>query len=223
MVIGHRGSIYEEPENTLPSFQRAIDLGVDGIETDAFVVDCGTVIAFHADDAKGSIDDYCGIKDGNIMEYTYEEVEDLPLNPDDTIFPCPDKKVHRAAIPTMEEALLLFKENGTTVFMELKGPSTEEPIVDLVDKLDMVDQVVFVSFQEERLEKIHELRPQRDEVTGKYHFRVALLFIRVPDDFIERAKRVEACEVHLRYDACTETRVNAIHGNGMRSLAWFGK
>jgi len=219
-VVGHRGSIYEEPENTIPSFKRAIDLGCKGIEVDAFVIDCGTVIAFHADDAEGNIDEYCGFP-GNIMEYTYEEVQDLPLATDESIFPCPEKKVRKAEIPMMEDVLKLAKEAGITVFMELKGPDTEEPVLDLVDKLEMTDQVVFVSFELERLEKIHALRPQRDE-NGKFIYRVALLFIRTPKDFIEQAKSVEAEEIHLRYNACTLNRINKIHDAGMKSLAWFG-
>jgi len=220
IVIGHRGSIYEEPENTIPSFERAISLGCDGIETDAFVVDCGTVIAFHADDSSGTHDEYCGTP-GNIMEYTYEEVEQLPLNPDEKIFPCPERKVEEATIPTMEEVLILCKKAGITAFLELKGPDTEEPLLEIVDKHDMADMAVFVSFQEDRLRKIHELRPQRD-ADGKFVYRVALLFIRTPKNFIELALSVEAAEVHLRYDACTNTRVNAIHAAGMRSLAWCG-
>ena len=210
-----------EPENTIPSFQRAIDLGCDGIETDAFVVDCGTVIAFHADDAAGNIDEYCG-EEGNIHDYTYDEVADLGLNPDaEVLFQCPKEKTEDAQIPKMSEALELFKKHGTTVYMELKGPGTEEPTLELVDEFDMVDQVVFVSFEEERLEKIHQLRPERND-DGRYKYKVALLFLRVPEDFIERAQRVEATEVQIRYDAVTSSRVQAIHDAGMRSLAWCG-
>lgn len=223
VIIGHRGSIYDEPENTIPSFQRAIELGCDGIETDAFVVDCGTVIAFHADDAAGNIDEYCGEEGKNITEYTYEEVaEDLNLNADaDVLFQCPKKKLERAQIPDMKDCLKLFKKHNMAVYMELKGPDTEAPTLNLVDELDMVDQVVFVSFEEERLEKIHQLRPDRNE-DGTYKFRVALLFLRCPADFIERALRVKATEVQLRYDECTADRINAIHDAGMRSLAWCG-
>ena len=33
-VVAHRGVPTEAPENTIPSFQRAIDLGADAIEFD---------------------------------------------------------------------------------------------------------------------------------------------------------------------------------------------
>jgi hypothetical protein len=37
-MYGHRGSLYEEPENTIPSFQRAMDHGVQGFELDVFLL-----------------------------------------------------------------------------------------------------------------------------------------------------------------------------------------
>jgi glycerophosphoryl diester phosphodiesterase len=33
-IIGHRGAPAEEPENTLRSFRRALELGVAGVELD---------------------------------------------------------------------------------------------------------------------------------------------------------------------------------------------
>jgi glycerophosphoryl diester phosphodiesterase len=41
LVIAHRGASYELPENTLPAFERAIDLGADYIELDVWN---GTVV-----------------------------------------------------------------------------------------------------------------------------------------------------------------------------------
>merc|ERR1712060_518633 len=49
LVIGHRGAPYKEPENTLSSFSRAIELGCDGVELDVFLLKCGTLAVFHGD------------------------------------------------------------------------------------------------------------------------------------------------------------------------------
>jgi glycerophosphoryl diester phosphodiesterase len=43
--IGHRGAKGHAPENTIASFQKAIDLGCDEIETDVWLVDGALVIA----------------------------------------------------------------------------------------------------------------------------------------------------------------------------------
>ncbi len=46
-IVGHRGVRALEPENTMRSFKRAIELGVDGIETDVQVTKDGALVLMH--------------------------------------------------------------------------------------------------------------------------------------------------------------------------------
>ena len=46
-VIAHRGASSEEKENTLPAFERAIELGADFIEFDVQASSDGGLIVFH--------------------------------------------------------------------------------------------------------------------------------------------------------------------------------
>ena len=46
--FGHRGAAGHEPENTLRSVRRALDLGADGIEVDVHLVG-GELIVIHDD------------------------------------------------------------------------------------------------------------------------------------------------------------------------------
>jgi glycerophosphoryl diester phosphodiesterase len=45
--IGHRGASKEFRENTLPAFQRAIELGADGVELDVHVTADGVAVVHH--------------------------------------------------------------------------------------------------------------------------------------------------------------------------------
>ena len=45
--IGHRGAKGYEPENTLISFQKALDMQVDGIELDVHLSADGEIIVIH--------------------------------------------------------------------------------------------------------------------------------------------------------------------------------
>ena len=47
LVIGHRGAMGHETENTLASIQKAMDLGVDMIEIDVFKIKSGEIVVFH--------------------------------------------------------------------------------------------------------------------------------------------------------------------------------
>src|SRR5262249_7206041 len=45
--IGHRGAMGHAPENTIASFQTAIDLGCDEVETDAWIAGDGRLLVSH--------------------------------------------------------------------------------------------------------------------------------------------------------------------------------
>lgn len=50
-LYAHRGAAAERPENTLPAFERAIEIGVDALEMDVHVTRDGHVIVHHDDTA----------------------------------------------------------------------------------------------------------------------------------------------------------------------------
>jgi glycerophosphoryl diester phosphodiesterase len=47
LVIGHRGVKGHLAENTLPSIDKALELGVDGVEIDIFRCASGELVVFH--------------------------------------------------------------------------------------------------------------------------------------------------------------------------------
>src|SRR5258706_145899 len=47
ILYAHRGAAVELPENTLPAFRRALDLGADAIETDAHLTSDGHILLSH--------------------------------------------------------------------------------------------------------------------------------------------------------------------------------
>lgn len=48
-VIGHRGAAGVAPENTLPSFRHAVEVGVDAVELDLHCSRCGELVVIHDD------------------------------------------------------------------------------------------------------------------------------------------------------------------------------
>ena len=47
LVIAHRGASADERENTLPAFERAIEVGADFVELDVQVSADGVLVVFH--------------------------------------------------------------------------------------------------------------------------------------------------------------------------------
>jgi len=225
-VVGHRGSLYMELENTRIGFQVSAEIGCDAVELDVFLLKCGTLVVFHgggSDEYPGCLRDYCGIE-GSILDYTAKEARQLKFNPWFEEFGCSTHKIAdatRSYIPTLEEVLVDAKTTGIIVKIELKGPGTAEPVLELVERLDMVDQCHYSSFDHGQLARIRKLRPERN-IDGTHRYKTGALFASdLPDDFIEIARRVGASEVHLKYDTCTTHRIAKVHNAGLSSMAWF--
>jgi glycerophosphoryl diester phosphodiesterase len=222
LVVGHRGALYDELENTREGFIRCADLGCDAVELDVFLLKDQTLVVFHgggSDDNPGDLLDYCGVE-GNILDLTYEQTQSLGFNPKFEEFPCPEDKIKQGRIPTLEQVLLDLKPTKTHIKIELKGPGVVEPVLDLVDRLGMVGQCEFSSFEHDRIKLVRDLRPQKGP-DGRYVYKTGALFEDIPEDFVARAVAVGASEVHLRYDYCTVERIGAIHAANMDSMCWF--
>jgi len=226
MIIGHRGAIYEELENTMAGFQKCLDMGCDAIELDVFKLHDGTLVVFHGggtDDHPGDLSHYCIGRNGtSILDLEYHETQELQFNPNYPDFGCDANAIRRGRIPTLEEVLVAVKESfpSATVKMELKGEGTVQPTLELVEELGMVDQCQFSSFVLSRLDELRMSRPETME-DGTYRYKTGALFNHVPDNFLELAQDVGASEIHLRYDTCTVDRIQSIHSRNMKSMAWF--
>jgi glycerophosphoryl diester phosphodiesterase len=222
-LCGHRGFPYAEPENTLDAFRAAAAAGCDAVELDVFLLKDNSLIVFHGDgsDKKpGMLTTYCGLNK-SILDYSLEEVRNLRLSPACKELPCCPEKIVKASIPTLEEVLLLLKELGLFVKIELKGEGTEIPCLQLVEKLDMVHQCSFASFRHERVARIRKERPQTKPDGTHVYVTGCLYNNSIPNNFVDLAKSIGATEIHLKYDTCTKERVDLIHEAGMRSMAWF--
>jgi glycerophosphoryl diester phosphodiesterase len=220
-IVGHRGCLYQQLENTREGFQACAHMGCDAVELDVFYLPkCGTLVVFHGggnDDTPGLLQDYCGVP-GSILEYTYQEaINTLRFNPSFAEFGCPPEITTKGTIPTLEQILLDAKESGLHVKIELKGDGTVRPTIDLVETLGMVPQVSYSSFD---FQKLAELRALRTNAT--LYPTGALFTTRdLPHDYIQRAKECGATEIHLQYDSCTRQRVREIHQAGLGSMCWM--
>jgi glycerophosphoryl diester phosphodiesterase len=231
IVCGHRGVPYKSLENTRHGFQTAHALGCDEVELDVFLLKCGTLCVFHGhgtDQNPGLLSQYSTNMYGSILEYTYDDLKDKVIfNSDYEEFGCGPSIIKllqdsdECYIPTLEQVLIDAKKSGITVKIELKGPGTVEPTLELVEKLDMVSQCHFSSFELSRIRRVRELRPQRHTFTNEHVYKTGALFDTVPSNFIEMALDVDASEVHLKYSSCTKSRVDDIHAAGMDSMCWF--
>src|SRR5918999_1229710 len=116
-LIAHRGAPREYPENTLPSFARAVELGADGIELDTHATRDGVVVVHHDPVPRATCPDRA-LSGRAIADLTHDQLRRFSVAPD-------------IGIPTLAEVLSLVGD-AAMVYVELKGAHIERQVVDVI-------------------------------------------------------------------------------------------
>lgn len=127
LVLGHRGAAGLEPENTLASFKKALDIGVNFIEFDVRACKDELVVIHDK-----SIDRTTNGK-GLIKDFTFEELKKFDAG-----------KGQR--IPSLKEVLEFLKNKKVEVFIEIKEPNTLKRVIKEVEKAGLEKRTTIVSF-----------------------------------------------------------------------------
>lgn len=132
--FAHRGGASEAPENTLPAFQRAIDLGYRYLETDVHTTSDGVLVAFH-DDRLDRVTD----RTGRIEELTWREVSEARVD-------------GAEPIPLLEDVLGSWPD--VRVNIDPKADSSVDPLIDVLRRTGAVDRVCVGAFSDERVARV---------------------------------------------------------------------
>ncbi len=115
LKIGHRGAMGHEPENTMLSFQRAIEFGVDMVELDIHLCHSGELVVIHDETVDRTTNGSGRVKDKSLVT----------LQGLDAGF--------GQKISTLME-ILNFIDKKVKVNIELKGEGTVEPLYKIIQK-----------------------------------------------------------------------------------------
>ena len=94
LIWGHRGASGHAPENTLPAFKMAADMGADGVELDIQMTRDGEIVVCHDE----TIDRTSSGK-GWLKDFTFDELRRLDFSNGNSAY-------EGVKIPTMEHRLL---------------------------------------------------------------------------------------------------------------------
>ena len=142
-VEGHRGYCAKYPENTLISFEAALDLGVDAIEFDVWLTSDKVPVLMHDGNARRT----CGV-DRHLRDMTLTEVKEL--EPAYTEKFGDTYKGKGVTVPTLEELLILCKEKRPDIKLGVEIKEYTEETVDLtvslLKKYGLFDTCYFYAF-----------------------------------------------------------------------------
>ena len=134
IAFAHRGGASEAPENTMPAFQYAVDLGYRYIETDVHATSDGVLLAFH-DSKLDRVTNRTGI----IREMPYSEVSKALVD-------------GREPIPRFEELLLAWPL--LRINIDPKKDNAVSPLIACLKQHDAIDRVCIGAFSDRRLDVI---------------------------------------------------------------------
>ena len=130
-VIAHRGAHFGIPENSLPAYQKAIDLGCDFVEIDIRTTKDNEYVSIH----NSTVDAYVEGKTGRVQDMTCTELKELDIG----------KKIgdqwKGTRVPTFEEILKLCQRK-IGIYLDLKD-ADPLGLIELIKKYNMEKQVVW--------------------------------------------------------------------------------
>jgi glycerophosphoryl diester phosphodiesterase len=187
-IIGHRGAAGLLPENTLPAFKRACEMGVNAIELDILLTADGKMVVHHdyalkPEMARTVDGDWLDRPGPLIREITLANLKtyDVGRLKPGTQYShrYPDQKpVDGARIPTLGEVISLLKANcdpATPLWIEIKT-NPEKPeltpapetvaaaVVELLRMQNFNERVRVLSFDWRTLRYVQRIAPEIDTV-----------------------------------------------------------
>lgn len=152
-IWGHRGAYHYAPENTIYSFNKAIELGADGVEFDVQLTKDGEVVVIHDERI-----DRVGNGTGLVKDFTLSELKKINFNKRGISEP------HFMEIPTLDEVLQLFAATELSINIELKTgivfyEGLERKTFDLVNEYGLAERVLYSSFNHYSIQKVMEYDP----------------------------------------------------------------
>ncbi len=190
-IIAHRGASYIEPENTLRSFKKALDMNVDAIEFDVRFSKDGVPVVIHDD----TVDRTTNGK-GKVSEMSLEELKKLDAGMGEQI-------------PTLQETLDLI-DRKAFILIELKELYNENIILEEVLIRDLLDNVMFISFYYNVLNNLRNLNN---------NVKIGYLYYKPPTP-IDEAVRNHAFAILPRYNMVSPKVISWAHSKNLKVYTW---
>ena len=194
--FGHRGAGGYEPENTLRSVRKALELGADGIEVDAYWVD-GHLMVIHDDTLNRTTNGT-----GPIADKSFAYLRSLDAGKGEQI-------------PTLEEVCDTVNRRAV-VNVELKGPGTAAPVVKVIEHYVKTrgwkyQDFLVSSFDHEQLQTAKSLGAE---------IRIGALIDKKSRDLAAFAERMGAWSLHAGKRQVTPELVADAHQRGLKVFVY---
>jgi glycerophosphoryl diester phosphodiesterase len=211
-LFGHRGAAAEQPENTMPSFRRALEVGATAIETDVHLTADGHFVLAHDADGRRMANVLGAIRDSRLAEVRgWDAGWGFVDDAGGRIFAGRGYRV-----PTLEEALVELDGVHFNIDVKPSDPEVVPALLALLRRLRAQDRVRLASFSAKVMGRIRALGYEGETAltTGEVLRAVA----RLPMERCGNAAQVPLRVGPLALD--TAAVIERFHRRGLRVDFW---
>jgi glycerophosphoryl diester phosphodiesterase len=191
-IMGHRGAKAYEPENTLRSIRKALDLGVQAVEIDLHLSRDGRLMVIH-----DATVDRTTNGTGRVADLGWEELRRLDAGLGELL-------------PGLEEVVALVRGRAH-LFIELKDRKAVTPLAAFFAAQDLYAEAHVISFWHPFLKELRQLEPR---------IRTGVLFVGCPVDPAALATGAGAEALIVNYQYVTPELVQAARMAGLSIAVW---
>ncbi|UQZ82128.1 Glycerophosphoryl diester phosphodiesterase [Paenibacillus konkukensis] len=195
--LAHRGYPKKYPENTLVSFQAALDLSFSHLELDVNLTKDGVPVVIHDPTVNRTTNGK-----GRVVDYTWEELQRLRTGGEQSI-------------PLLKDVLALAKGRAK-VDIELKQsgdlyPGLEEKVLETVRECGVQDQVFVTSFDHYSIQRMRQLSKD---------IELGLVIYGATPSVFPFARELDARYISVKYIYLTDDYVRLCEEQGIQVIAW---
>lgn len=219
VVLAHRGLPMEYPENTEISFRKAIEIGVDVIETDVHLTLDGELVVFHDDRVDRTTNG-----NGLISEMTLKDLKKLDAGykytSDNITFPYRNKGLE---ILTLREMLEIFPEQRFNLDIKDNNIAAAHKMGEVLQSCSADERVIVGSQYRKNLIYLRELLP--DLVTSYAMWEFVWIFALYRSGFLYFKKnyKINVMQIPLviaGIPIVTANFVEAMHERNIKVQVW---
>ncbi|MEO8435462.1 MAG: glycerophosphodiester phosphodiesterase family protein [Pyrinomonadaceae bacterium] len=222
LIIGHRGSSWLAPENTMAAFRQALADGADGIEFDVRLARDGVPVVIH---------------DANLRRVAFREDLVSLLNSTDLAtcdvgswfnqrFPAlAQTSFATERVPTLDQLFSFFSSSEGLLYLEMKcsqgeGPLLAREVAKSIQNYSFHDRVVVLSFDLPALQAVKSIDPE---------IRTGALFqprvfapgsLILKGTMVRAAQRYGADEIALHKLLARPTIIRQASAAGLNTVVW---
>ncbi|HVN84060.1 MAG TPA: glycerophosphodiester phosphodiesterase [Candidatus Binatia bacterium] len=217
-VFGHRGAAGVAPENTLPSFALALELGASYLELDVHGTRDGAIVVHHDPTLERTTDG-----DGPIASLTLAQIEGLDagfqFSTDGRHFPYRGQGIR---VPTLEALLRRFPSVRLNIEIKQEAPAIVDEVVRIITAAGRVDTVLLAAEHDSIMTAIRQAVGDRI-VTSFSTGEVVDFITRLSGGFGDYHPVGRALQIPPSYneiELITADSLAAAHRHGLEVHAW---